>query len=326
MLFARVGSAGLHIHAVLPRANSRKMSSHENVGNSTAAISKSTVAEIHASCQKLLERTAAAERRTAEQDAISYAAEAECTTAFTARDAALAEAQQAKAACRELQQATGELEAERDDIAKRLGDKRRELSQNIDEAINATNEAHSNAKILEEKAHLAGRIEAISAQLAAAEKHWAAEAHGHNLEERLLVARLAEADGKLREALLQVRSTEACAAERTHLRSMEKQWKQLEDILGKTDAAMAQHDEQVAAFVAEAEKLEEERDTLTAKVAKLTAKRTKALEQTLPDLAARLAAVEKEQQRVKDECRDLQRTLVEARASKAPPPVKESQP
>ena len=45
-------------------------------------------------------------------------------------------------------------------------------------------------------------IEVVGEQLAAAEKQWAVEARTNHLEERLLVARLAEADGKLREALL----------------------------------------------------------------------------------------------------------------------------
>jgi chromosome segregation ATPase len=283
------------------------------------ADSSSTIAEISACLSTLLERISAAERRTATQDAAVHAAETEWKAATALSDAALAEVEQAKAACRELRQATGEIEAERDDIARMLGDKRRELTRSIDEAIEAVkkdSEARAKAK-LEQKAALAGRIEVVGEQLAAAEKQWAVEARTNHLEERLLVARLAEGDGKLREALLQLRSREVCAEERKHLRSMERQWAQLEAVVAKTDATMSQHDEQVAAVAADADKLEEERDALTAKLAKTDAKRTKALNRTLPSLAARLAAVEAEQQRLKDDCRDLQRMLVEARASKA---------
>ena len=201
-------------------------------------------------------------------------------------------------------------------MTERLSAKRKELSQSLDDAINGANEAQSKA-VLEEKATLEDKIEKFSGQLAAAEKHWAAEARSTELEQQLFLARLAEADGKQRQAALQIRSHEHCAAERQHLRAMEKQWIQLEKMMAKTDATMSQHEEQVAAVTAEADKLEEERDALAAKLAKSNAKRAKAVEQTLPDLTARLAAVEAEQQKVKDECRDLQRAMAEARAAKA---------
>ena len=101
-----------------------------------------------------------------------------------------------------------------------------------------------------------------------------------------------------------VRSAAEFADEVRSLKKSEKQSRELEAALARTDEAVALHDEQVKAVNAEAATLEAECDALNAKLAKAKAKRAKLVDVTLPDLAARTAA-EAEQQALKDECRAL---------------------
>ena len=271
--------------------------------------------DVAANLASLLERVSAAERRAAEQQHSEDQAEKSLRAICESRDKALAEAKGAQAMCRTLQQVTGELEAANETIAKRAADDRNELAKKTDEALGAAQEQaqirrEADAKaVLEDNERLAARIEQMDAQLAASSKHWDAEAHMKDLEQKLLVMRLEEVDGKLREALFFRLSSTEIAEEVKYLRKCEKQWAELEGALARTDEAVRQHDEQVAAVTKEADALEAESGTLTAKLTRSKAKRDKVLEHTLPDLAAKLAAVEAEQEQVKEECRDLQRQL-----------------
>ena len=215
--------------------------------------------------------------------------------------------------CRTLQQVTGEIEKSNEAISKRAADDRDELAKKTEKALSEASEqtklrkeAHAK-EVLKDNETLAARIEQMKTSVEASNKHWDAEAHMKDLEQKLLVMRLEEADGRLREALLARRGASEFAEDVKYLRKCEKQWNELEVMLARTDDAVRQHDEQLAAATAEAETLEAESGALTAKLTKAKAKRAKVLEETLPELAAKLAAVEAEQKQVKEECRTLQR-------------------
>lgn len=271
--------------------------------------------DVAAQIASLLERISAAERRAAEHQVSEDNAETEYKAVSRSRDAALSEASATKATCQTLQRAAAELQTANETIAKRAAEERTELAQRTEEALSAATkeanlrmEAHEKA-VREDNKALEERIEQFRVQLDASAKHWEAETRMKHLEEQLLIMRLEEADGKLREARRHQQSSAGVAEEVKKLRQCEKQWAELESVLARTDEAVTQHDEQVASVGAEADALEAERDVLTTRLAKTVAKRDKLIERTLPGLAARLAAVEDEQQKVKEECRELQRAL-----------------
>lgn len=301
-----------------PRPFGTRAREHENADARLFSVCKLSLRtqhmgddELAARLASLLERIANAERRAAEQQVVEDKAESERRAVISSLTAVEAERKAAQNMCRTLQKVTAELESSNETIAKRVTDERGELTKKTNEFLAAAEEqvklrkeAHEKA-VLEDNETLATRMEQMEQQREASEKHWKAELHMKDLEERLLVMRLEEADSKLRDALLHQRSSAEFAEEVRSLRKCEKQWTELETALARTDEAVAQHDSQVASVTAEAEALEAECKALTAKLARTQAKRAKVVEQTLPELAARLAAVEAEQQQVKDECRTL---------------------
>ena len=300
-----------------------------------------------AAADELVRKIEALHARLADCERVAAASSGRVSEAESSRSASLAERNRVveqreaqQAACRATRELTKTMAEEHEQLATEAAEKRAQLSAQFSKAMDDLEErceaeAEERKKVGEDNVVSAERLEKYKKQGAASLAHRETEIRAKDLEQKLGAARLAETDAHMQHALEKLTRAQMQvdvgaareASQRDHLELCATRWAEIEQTVGRTQAALGEYDAQLEAAAAAAAEHRTARDRHLRKLEAAEKKRV-ALQEEVADLETRIEASKASKARLAEESRELQkrRAAAAARSAEAEPEPEPQQP